>query len=101
MPRTACILLGTCLVAACSSLQPEPGEPDRRAAHSGACRADAVQWAVGQPATAEVSGRVWRESHAGLLRPIAPGQAVRQDHRPDRINLEVDRDNVILRAWCG
>lgn len=88
-------------LTACSSLQPPPGEPDRRAARSGECRAEPVQWAIGEDASSATTGRIWRESHAGLLRPIAPGQAVRHDHRTDRVNVDVDADNRIIRVWCG
>ncbi len=104
MQRTTPIMLASVLtaaLAACSSLQPPAGEPDRRAAQSGECRVEPVQWAVGEEASPTITGRIWRESHAGLLRPIAPGQAVRHDHRADRVNVDVDADNRITRIWCG
>lgn len=89
------------LAAGCSSLQPAPGAPDERAAQSGTCHADKVQWAIGEPATQAITGRVWRESHAGLIRPIAPNQPVTRDYRADRINVDIDADNIIRKAWCG
>ncbi len=93
--------LGAVLLAACSSVQPDPGAPGRAGAAAGACNADAVGWAVGQPANEEVFARVWRESGAGLIRPIAPGQAVTRDLRPDRVNLHIDGNNTITRISCG
>ena len=45
--------------------------------------------------------RVWRESGAGLIRPIAPGQAVTRDFRADRVNVHIDRDNRISAVSCG
>ena len=45
--------------------------------------------------------RVWRESHAGLIRPIAPGQPITKDLRPDRVNVELDANNRIVRVHCG
>lgn len=95
----ACLALA--LLGACSSVQPDPGAPGRAGAASGACNADAVAWAVGQPANETVMGRVWRESGAGLIRPIAPGQAVTRDFRPDRVNVHIDRDNAITAVSCG
>jgi hypothetical protein len=92
---TAVLLMG------CSSVQPDPGAPGRAGAAAGACNADAVAWAVGQPSNQEVMGRVWRESGAGLIRPIAPGQAVTRDLRPDRVNVHVDGNNIITRVSCG
>ncbi len=89
------------MLAACSSVQPDPGTPGRNAAHAGACHADKVAWAIGQKAEQDVMARVWKESGAGLIRPIAPGQAVTRDYRPDRINVDIDKDNTITRITCG
>ncbi|KAF1696124.1 I78 family peptidase inhibitor [Pseudoxanthomonas koreensis] len=93
--------LASGLLAACSSVQPDPGVPGRAGAAAGACNADAVAWAVGQPANEEVFARVWRESGAGLIRPIAPGQAVTRDLRPDRVNVHIGADNKITAVSCG
>jgi hypothetical protein len=87
-------------LAACvppASLQPASDGP----AAAGACHADRVAWAVGKVADQEVMGRVWRESGSGLIRPIAPGQAVTRDFRQDRINVHIDSDNVITQVACG
>ena len=94
----ACLAM---LLGACSSIQPDPGAPGRAGAAAGACNAEAVAWAVGQPANEAVMGRIWRESGAGLIRPIAPGQAVTRDFRPDRVNVHIDRDNTITSVGCG
>lgn len=96
---TACI--ATLAVSACTSLQPDAGKPGERAAASGTCHADPVQWAVGEEATQPTMGRVWRESGAGLIRPIAPGQPITKDLRPDRVNVELDANNRITRIHCG
>ena len=71
--RTALPATGLALLlAACSSIQPDPGAPGRAGAAAGACHAEAMAWAVGQPADEAVMARVWRESGAGLIRPIGP-----------------------------
>jgi hypothetical protein len=98
--RSACLALATVL-AGCAGMQPDPGRPGEAAAQSGACHADPVQWAIGREASQETMARVWRESHAGLIRPIAPGQAVTKEFRVDRVNVELDRDNRIVRVYCG
>lgn len=100
--RTALPATGLALLlAACSSIQPDPGAPGRAGAAAGACHAEAVAWAVGQPADEAVMARVWRESGAGLIRPIGPGQVVTRDFRPDRVNVEIDANNTITRITCG
>ncbi|WP_237642525.1 I78 family peptidase inhibitor [Stenotrophomonas panacihumi] len=89
-------------LAACAppkSMQPESPGPQVRS--DGACHADRVAWAVGQPSDQQVMARVWKESGAGLIRPIAPGQAVTRDFKPDRINVYVDGGNVITKLDCG
>ena len=92
-----CLLLTAC--APPQSLQPASGGP--AIAGDGNCRADDVAWAVGKTADQETMARVWRESGAGLVRPIAPGQAVTRDFRPDRVNIHIDDDNVITGVDCG
>lgn len=87
-----------CALSACALMPPE--DPNARAVPEGACHAEAVAWAVGQPATQEVMARVWRESGAGLVRPIAPGQAVSRDARADRLNVHIGADNVITQVYC-
>ena len=94
-------ILATNLLAACSSVQPAPGTPAQLGAAAGACDAGPVAWAVGKPAEQATMGRVWRESGAGLIRPIGPGQVVTRDFRPDRVNVEIDGNNVITRVTCG
>ncbi|QGX99606.1 hypothetical protein EI983_15565 [Roseovarius faecimaris] len=37
----------------------------------------------------------------GDVRVIYPGQAVTMDHRPDRLNVDVNRNGDIGRLWCG
>lgn len=99
------LLSVTCLgllLAACAppqSLQPASGGPT--IAGDGTCSADGLEWAIGESATQETMGRIWRESGAGLIRPIAPGQAVTRDYRPDRVNVHIDDDNVITGTDCG
>jgi hypothetical protein len=37
----------------------------------------------------------------GLVRVIAPGQAVTQDYRENRLNLETDASGNLVRANCA
>src|SRR3546814_2918523 len=98
-PTLACLAL---LLAACAppqSLQPASGGP--AIAGDGSCKAEGLAWAVGEQATRDTMARVWRESGAGLIRPIAPGQAVTRDFRRDRVNVRIDDANVITGIDCG
>ena len=101
--RTAALpaLLAATLLAACASVQPDPGAPGHFGSAAGACNAVPVAWAVGKQAEQDVMRRVWHESGAGLIRPIGPDTAVTRDFRPDRVNVEIDRNNTITRITCG
>ena len=100
--RLAIPLLVLCMAAACApppSLQPASGGPTIKG--DGVCHAERVAWAVGKPADEQVMKRVWQESGSGLIRPIAPGQAVTRDLRKDRLNVHIDGANLITRVDCG
>ncbi len=103
MPRPLkCAVALLPLLAACAplaSLQSASGET--AVPVESRCQADPVAWAVGQAATEATMARVRKESGAGQLRPIAPGQAVTRDLRPDRLNVFVDASNAIVRITCG
>lgn len=104
-PRLSATSVTICALAlqlsACASSPPSAQGDAPAAPHSGTCVAENVQWAVGQEATQATMGRVWRESGAGLIRPIGPKQAVTMDYRPDRVNVELDAANIITKVGCG
>jgi hypothetical protein len=64
------------------------------------CNADAVQWAVGLEATPETVERARTESGAKAVRVLPPDLAVTQEFRYGRLNLSVDKQNVITSASC-
>ncbi len=64
------------------------------------CNADAVKWAIGQTATDEVVERARRESGARVVRVIPPGLALTQEFMFGRLNINVDRLNVIQSVSC-
>lgn len=71
-----------------------PGGANGGAGDDG-CGAAALQALVGRP-VAEVRGELPDEA-----RIIPPGSAVTQDHRPERLNVDLDEGDVIVRLWCG
>ena len=96
-PVGCVVLLATaaCGLTACAS-------PSANAnSHVAVCDASKVQWALGQEATQDVMGRVWRQSGAGLFRPIIEAQSVQRDVKPDRVNVHLDNENRIRSIDCG
>lgn len=56
---------------------------------------------MGRVSAEQIIGFIWRESHACPVHPIAPGQAVAMDDRPDRLHVALDPDNLIPRIHFG
>jgi hypothetical protein len=65
------------------------------------CNADEVQWTVGQTADEALVAKAKVQAGADRMRVIKPGMAVTMDYREDRLNLDVDADNKVTRAYCG
>lgn len=80
--------------AGCASSASDTG------AVGGRCNDAALGWAIGQPGNEANLGRLWKESGAGLMNPIAPTTVVKRDSRPDRLRVYLDKDNVITAARC-
>ncbi len=88
------------LLAACLPLSACVSSPGPQVSGSGRCDDSQLGWAVGQPADEANLKRLWRESGAGLLNPIAPETVVRRDARSDRLRVYMDADNRITAARC-
>lgn len=91
-------------LAACAS---KPAQPETSAAAAPdtaatqACDAGKAQALIGQPATDQAVAKAMRDSGAATVRVIKPGQPVTLDYRHDRLNIEVDADNLATGVKCG
>ena len=77
-------------LAACKPAESPP--PDR----SESCGAEALQHLVGQPQAA-----LEDETISAPTRILPPGAMRTMDHRPDRLNVDLDDTGTIQRLWCG
>lgn len=90
-------------LSACSNTPAPP--PDSSMPPPVDCGASALANRTGQEVTGttaqdvRVGGEAVRSS--GTVRVIGPGQAVTQDYRPDRLNLEVSAAGSLVRAYCS
>lgn len=69
---------------------PDPGDT------GGSCGADELQYLVGKPGVMLDGMRFSQE-----VRVIEFGMAVTMDYNPDRLNIQLDRLDVIERVSCG
>ncbi len=60
------------------------------------CGADQLQEFVDGPVTAYDFDALEQP-----VRIIGPNSMVTMDHRPDRVNVETDENDVITRIYCG
>jgi type IV pilus biogenesis protein CpaD/CtpE len=78
----------------------DPGATDIPPA-MGACNADAVQSLVGQPSSDALTEQARVDSGAASVRVLSPGDAATMDYREDRLNIDLDDNNVIQALRCG
>ena len=58
-------------------------------------------WAIGKLADEPLVARVRAETGSKGVRVIKPGMAVTMDYRQDRVNIDVDANNHVLKIRCG
>jgi hypothetical protein len=84
------------LVSACSTAANYDMAPDRAPVGDDSCGAGARQYLVGQSIDS-----VDTTTLAEHVRAVYPGDMVTMDHRPDRLNLGLDDDGIIVALSCG
>lgn len=87
--RSLVILGGMVVLVACQSVPPGETGPE-------SCGAGALQGLIGQ--SAEVLETM---KFAAPTRILRPGMAVTMDFSPDRLNIEIDGAERIVRVQCG
>ncbi len=65
------------------------------------CDDSKAQTAVGQTATQAVVDKIIADTGSRNARVIKPDHAVTMDYREDRVNINVDANNVITAVKCG
>jgi hypothetical protein len=93
MKRLPMLVLAAVATAGCAQ-----GQPPAAAAK---CNAPQAQFAVGQAATPQLAEEARRRSGSSAVRVIKPGDMVTLEFSEQRLNLEVDAANRVLKARCG
>ncbi len=83
-------------LGACVSLeQPAP------AATPGVCSTDRTSPIPGHHVSAELEQKAKQLSGANTVRVLRPGQVITREYRADRLNLQLDSYDVVVRVHCG
>lgn len=85
------------VLAGCSSVD----TPEQPANLSGACNADTLQNLLGQTVTAELVDQAQQQAGAQTTRVLSPGDAVTMDYNSQRLNIDIDEAESIVRITCG
>jgi len=83
-------ILAFVALAACEESTPQKDEAPNE------CGAAGYQNLIGQSADIFAS-----MTFPAPMRIIKPGMAVTMDYSPNRLNVELDAQNMIVRFWCG
>jgi Peptidase inhibitor I78 family len=94
-PVICAVIAGLMLSGAAAAQAPMPRPPEAT------CREAAASFALGQRYSDRLARRARRESGAGVVRRIEPGQAYTMEFRADRLNLEVGPRGRIRAVRCG
>jgi hypothetical protein len=65
------------------------------------CHVQKVYGLIGEQRTPRIEERARERSRNDDIRWIAPGTMVTEDHKPTRLNFEVDASGKIIDARCG
>jgi hypothetical protein len=100
--RTMLIGLSALALAGCTTTLSESGQPvpESVATPPVECDAARAESFVGQNGQA-IAEQARTAAGARTVRVIAPGQAVTQDFRPDRLNVETDTAGNVVRVHCA
>lgn len=96
--RIFLVSAATLALAACSSV--DLSEPDNNAIPR-ICNADNASHVTGKRMTTALEQEAKRASGAGIIRVIRPGQMVTKDYRSERLNLQLNDHDTVVRAYCG
>ncbi|MDQ7730845.1 I78 family peptidase inhibitor [Halomonas sp. SpR8] len=66
-----------------------------------ACDLDAIQSAIGEPFDEAEVAQLQSDSGARQVRVLRPGDMATMDHRPDRLNVHLDDQDMIEDLRCG
>jgi len=96
--RTLLVSAAALALAACSSV--DLSEPDDDTIPR-ICNADNAGHVTGKHYSPALEQEARRSSGAGMIRVIRPGEMVTKEYRSERLNLQLNDYDVVVRAYCG
>ncbi len=75
--------------------------PDAATPPAGSCDASQVQGLVGQPYSDAVGEQARQDAGAQKVRTLKPNQPITMEYLGERLNIEVDENNLVSGVRCG
>ncbi|MBT0669082.1 hypothetical protein HT136_11975 [Novosphingobium profundi] len=97
----AAITLAGCTPATQGEANMPPPPSTTRPDPQPLCGAELYQKHVGEVASEALLASIRETQGKKPVRVLKPGSVMTMDYRGDRLNVEVDADNVITRLHCG
>ena len=95
---TAGLALTACVTPPAESAANPPPAPEETPM---TCDAKKGSWAIGKVADEALVAKVKADTGSERYRVIPPDTAVTMDYREDRVNIDVDANNVVTAVRCG
>jgi len=93
------ILMASTIVAGLAACTvPQQSAPSSPA---GVCSTDRTSPIPGHHISPELEQRAQLLSGAAEVRVLRPGQVITREYRADRLNLQLDSYDVVVRVHCG
>lgn len=83
------------LLAACSSQEPAQQTSQRE------CNVDKLQDLLGQTINVTLVEQIQQQAGAEQVRVLAPRDSATMDYNPQRLSIDIDDAEAILRLSCG
>jgi hypothetical protein len=90
------IALGTILISGCAM-----SDAKTPAVEMGECSAAGAQSLIGDRKSEALGQKAMKLTGTVVIRWIMPGQPVTMDYRTDRLNMELDAKERVIRITCG
>ena len=97
LKRALTVFATAFIFASCSSV--DLNEPSGSPSHG--CDASQASHVTGKHISPSQEQEALRSSGAATVRVIRPGQAFTRDYRAERLNLQLNDYDTVVRAYCG
>ena len=86
---------------ACSPMPPDPKPSNPYPPRLARCQPEPGQRFVGQMASEALIEQARAATGANTVRVLKPGMAATMDFRDDRLDLQLDEHDVVVKVSCG